>query len=233
MGESCPRALWYSVHHPELAQQVPPWVTFKYVYGHVVEALALELARASGHSVEGEQHECKLDGVTGHIDAIIDGAVVDVKSVTSHTLQALKGSFAESDQFGYCDQLDGYISALATEALVTVKDKGYILGVDKTLGHFQLYEHTVRTSRIRERIKYYQSIVSLGSPPPCECEVQPFGASGNICLGTKAKYSAFKFECFPGLRTFLYADGPKYLTVVKRKPEVPEVDKYGNICATF
>jgi hypothetical protein len=229
MGDQCPRALWYSVHKPELAQPLPAWAIFKYTYGHVIEALALELARASGHRVEGEQDELVLDGITGHRDAVVDGITVDVKSCTSFTLAKLKGNFTSSDGFGYLDQLDGYVVASITDPLVINKEVGCILGVDKTLGHMVLYEHRIREDRIRKRIKHYKSIIDLAEAPACSCETRPIGVAGNIELGTKASYSAYKFECFPGLRTFLYANGPTYLTKVIRKPDVPEIDRSGKL----
>jgi hypothetical protein len=229
MGDQCPRALWYSVHHPELAAPLPAWAIFKYTYGHVIEALALELARASGHRVEGEQDELVLDGITGHRDAVVDGFTVDVKSCTSFTLAKLKGDFTSSDGFGYLDQLDGYVVASANDPLVINKEVGCILGVDKTLGHMILYEHRIREDRIRKRIKYYKSIADLAEAPSCNCETRSIGASGNTELGTKASYSAYKFECFPGLRTFLYANGPTYLSKVVRKPDVPEIDRFGKL----
>jgi hypothetical protein len=230
MGDRCPRALWYSIHHPELAEPLPPWAEFKYAYGHVIEALALTLAKAAGHTVEGDQDELILNGVKGHRDAVIDGCVVDVKSTTSFTMaKAKKKIFEESDNFGYLDQLDGYVSACVSDPLVTVKDKGYLWFIDKQLGHMHVYEHKIRPDRIISRIQSYQHIVAERAPPPCECGTRALGNSGNIELDVRASYSAFKFCCFPTLRTFLYADGPKYLTRVGRLPEVPEIDRYGNI----
>jgi len=230
MGPQCPRSLWYSVHHPELAEPLPPWAHIKYSFGHLIEALTVSLAKASGHSVTGEQDAVHVDGIVGHRDCVIDGCIVDVKSAASRSMQKFKdGSIVQSDLFGYLDQLDGYVVGSADDPLVTVKDKGYILAVDKQLGHMVLYEHIVRPDNIVRRIALYKEIVGRVSPPACTCEVVPDGASGNLKLGTAASYSAYKHMCFPALRTFLYAGGPVYLTRVVRKPEVPEVDKLGNM----
>src|ERR1041385_8027653 len=54
MGPTCPRALWYSIHHPELAEPLPPWAKFKYTFGHLIEGLTIALAKAAGHEVTGE-----------------------------------------------------------------------------------------------------------------------------------------------------------------------------------
>jgi hypothetical protein len=230
MGPRCPRALWYSIHHPELAEALPPWAEIKYSYGHVLEALAVCLAKAAGHRVEGEQDELVVDGIRGHRDCVIDGCIVDVKSSSSRGFAKFKdGSLEQSDSFGYLDQLDGYMVGSADDPLVTVKDRGYILAIDKTLGHMVLYEHRRREAHIRRRISDYRRIVSSESPPACTCGTVADGKSGNIRLDTKASYNLYKHTCFPNLRIFLYSDGPRFLTKVERKPDVPELDRTGKI----
>jgi len=230
MGDRCPRALWYSIHNPEMAEPLPPWAIFKYEYGHVIEALALTLAKAAGHQVEGEQDELVLLGIKGHRDAVIDGCLVDVKSTNSFTMaKARKGVFEESDSFGYLDQLDGYVSASANDSLVLEKDKGYLWFIDKQLGHMHVYEHQVRSERIISRIQSYKQIVEGRAPPTCTCGTRAIGSSGNIELDVRASYSAFKFCCNPTIRTFLYSDGPKFFTRVGRLPDVPEIDREGQI----
>jgi hypothetical protein len=230
MGPKCPKALWYSYHKPELAEALPPWAEFKYLYGHIIEDLVIQLAKATGHTVEGEQDELCVDDVIGHRDCVIDGCIVDVKSSSTRSFEKFKdGSLVTSDSFGYLDQLDGYLVGSLNDPLVTVKDRGYILAIDKQLGHMVLYEHFLREDAIRERIKYYKQIVGRSSPPPCECGTERDGQSGNIKLTMQASYNPYKYSCFPDLRTFLYAKGPVYLTKVVRKPDVPEIDRYGKL----
>lgn len=235
MGPKCPRALWYSIHEPGAAEPLPPWAIFKYTYGHIIEALAVSLAKASGHTVEGEQDEVVLDGVTGHIDALVDGCVVDFKSTSTLSFEKFeRGTLAENDDFGYLDQLDGYVTALHDDPRLLVKDRGFICAIDKQLGHVAIYEHTVREDSIRKRIKHYREIVERPYPPPCECRTEPDGGSGNVKLDWRAGYNPYKYSCFPGLRTFLYAGGPRYLTKVVKIPmnkngPIKEVDRYGNM----
>ena len=230
MGPRCPRALWYSIHHPELREAIPPWAEIKYSFGHVLEALVITLAKAAGHEVTGEQDELVLDDIVGHRDCVIDGCVVDVKSSSSRGFIKYKtGGLSQDDPFGYLDQLDGYVTASANDPLVRVKDKGYILAIDKQLGHMYCHEHSIREASIRERIKTYKSIVSNPNPPACGCGTRPSGKSGNIELDLKASYSPFKHCCFPRLRTFLYSTGPTYLCKVVKKPDVPEIDKEGRM----
>lgn len=230
MGPRCPRALWHSIHKPELAETLPPWAEIKYAYGHIIEAFTLALAKAAGHEVVGEQDEIVVDGIVGHRDAVIDGYLVDVKSASNRSFgKFANGTLAQDDLFGYLDQLDGYLLGSYDDPLVRYKDTGYLFVVDKSLGHMVLYKHVIREARIKERIRVAKEIVALDRPPPCTCQTVPIGESGNIGLGVRASYEQFKYECFPHLRTFIYARGPVYLTYVKRKPEVPEIDRYGNL----
>lgn len=236
MGPKCPKALWHSVHTPELADPLPPEAMFKYAYGHMIEAMALALAKAAGHDVVGEQDELIVDGVKGHRDAVIDGCIVDVKSCSSPMFQRFKSkTIGESDNFGYLDQIDAYLLGSANDPLVINKTVGYDWAIDKTLGHMVLYEHELRRDSIINRIRVSKEIAGLPSAPRCECGTKSEGASGNIALDTKASYNVFKHCCFPHLRTFLYAKGPVYLTRVVRPPadHVVEVNRQGNIISAF
>jgi hypothetical protein len=224
LGPTCPRAFWYSIHSPELAELLPPWAEIKYSYGHLVEELAIQLTKATGHEVTGEQDELDVDGVLGHRDCVVDGCLVDIKSMSTRGIQKLKDkTLAQDDPFGYLDQLDGYSLGSLHDPLVRVKDRAYLIAIDKTLGHMVLYEHEARHENVRRRIEVLKRIASLLSPPICECGTRIEGSSGNVGLDVKASYSPYKYQCFPHLRTFLYADGPKYLTKVVREPNVTEL----------
>jgi hypothetical protein len=236
VGAHCPCQLWHSVHTPMAAERLPAWVRIKFAYGHILEALVIDMAKAAGHLVEGEQDEIIFDGVKGHRDCIIDGAIVDVKSANSRSFQKIKAKQVRTDPFlgAYLDQLDGYVAGSVMDPRVLVKDRGYLLAIDKTLGHLTLYEHITSEESIRELIRHSRDIVSLDRPPQCTCETEADGVSGNVRLGTTASYNAFKYCCWPQLRTFLYSDGPRYLTKVVRRPcrsdgtLIPEIDRNGN-----
>jgi hypothetical protein len=230
LGPKCPRQLWYSIHHPELSEPLPPYAKIKYAYGHIIEHLIIELARAAGHEVVGEQDEITVDGILGHRDCVIDGCIVDVKSAASRSFLKFRDkTIAQDDPFGYLDQLDGYTVGSMDDPVVRVKDRAYLLAVDKQLGHLALYEHKVREDAIRKRIQTYKDIVGLQRPPSCNCKSVPDGKSGNLRLDTTASYNSFKYCCNPNLRTFIYASGPVYLTKVVRVPDVMELTKEGKV----
>lgn len=233
MGPRCPCALWNSIHHPELAEALPATAEIKYTFGHLIEAEAIMMARAAGHTVTGEQDELVVDGVKGHRDCVIDGCVVDVKSTSSLSFNKFQdGTLKDNDDFGYLDQLDGYLVGSVDDPLVSVKDRAYILAVDKQLGKLALYEHRVRTESIRARIAEYKTIVGRSEPPDCNCKSVPDGESGNLKLDVKGSYSPYKFCCKPTLRTAIYSGGPRYFTKVVKWPmykgqPLKEVDRNG------
>lgn len=239
LGPGCDRALWCSVHTPELAEPLPPQAIFKFQYGHIIEALVIALAKASGHEVLGEQDAVSVDGIVGHRDCVIDGVIVDVKSTATHMFDRFRsGQGLAEDPFiaGYLAQLDGYVVGSLNDELVRDKSRAYILAVDKQLGHMVTYEHQTRPEKIRARVAECKAIVARDRPPECTCKTVADGESGNIRLDTKASYSPYKFECFPNLRTFLYSSGPRYLTKVVKRPYdvrrrqyVTEVDREGRL----
>lgn len=226
MGPVCEKQLWHSIHTPSLQESLPAYTRIKFTYGDILESLVISMAKSAGHEVTGEQDEITVDGVSGHRDCVIDGCVVDVKSAASRPFQVIKAGIGLADDpflCAYLDQLDGYLVGSAEDDLVRVKDKAYILAIDKTLGHLCTYEHTIRQHHIRSRIENYKRIVGLSSPPRCTCGTVPDGVSGNIKLDTKASYSSYKHVCFPNLRTFLYSGKVVHLVKVIREPKVPEL----------
>lgn len=230
MGPICPKHLWHSIHTPDLAEALPPEAIFKFSYGHTIETMAIALAKEAGHEVTGEQDELVVAGIKGHRDCVLDGYIVDVKSCSSRMFEKfVKKTIATDDPFGYLDQLDGYMVGSVEDDLVRVKDVAFIWAIDKTLGKMVLYEHRLREDSIRSRIEDHKRVVSSPQPPDCTCGIVADGKSGNYKLDVKASYSPFKYVCQPRTRTFLYSDGPRYLTTVARRPaiDIIELDKSG------
>ena len=58
-------------------------------------------------------------------------------------------------------------------------------------------------------------------PERCYPDI-PDGKSGNMKLSVPCSYCSFKEHCWPELRTFIYSNGPRYLTKVVRTPDVYE-----------
>ncbi len=229
-GPICPKHLWHSVHTPELAEPLNPQAVVKFAYGHIIESMALALAKAADHEVTGEQDELTVLDIKGHRDCVIDGYIVDVKSCSKPMFDRIqRKALAYEDDFGYLDQLDGYMVGSAEDDLVRHKSVAFIWAIEKVTGAMCLYEHHLRYDHIVERLALHKAIVARSTPPACTCKEVKDGESGNLKLDVKGSYSPFKWVCKPGLRRFNYADGPHFLTRVVRHPaaHILEFDKHG------
>lgn len=222
IGRPCERQLYYEVNGEE-GEPLPPEAHLKFMYGDVLELLMLFLAEASGHDVQGTQDEQEIEGIKGHRDAVIDGTIVDVKSASTFSFRKFEeGTLAENDSFGYIDQLQSYLYAGQADDKVTDKDRGAFLVVDKTLGHICLDIHERKNVPYDKIFRHKKDVVSRTEIPDRGFEPVPDGKSGNEKLATNCSYCQFKRSCYPGLRTFLYSNGPTFLTKVVREPNVQE-----------
>jgi hypothetical protein len=214
------RQFWYAAKEAD-AEAMSPKTYFKFLYGDVIELLILFLAREAGHTVERTQEEIEVNGITGHIDAIVDGVVVDVKSAAPYSFQKFKkNAVLEDDPFGYVQQLSSYATVL------TPNEDAAWLAFDKVAGDIcvtPLSASIIADHDPAARIEHLREIAARDEPPERCYEDEEDGKSGNRKLGTGCSYCAYKQECWPGLRTFLYSGKPRFLTKVGRVPDVPEL----------
>lgn len=214
------RQIWYAAKNAD-AEKIPAKTYFKFLYGDVIELLILFLTKESGHSVERCQEEIDVNGVKGHIDAIVDGTVVDVKSASPFGFKKFRyNSVLEDDPFGYVNQLAGYADTLTPD-----QDAAWI-AFDKVAGDIcvtPLSASVIADYKPAPRIDRLRDVIKMDEPPERCYPDEADGKSGNRKLGTACSYCAYKKECWPGLRTFLYAGRPRYLTKVERVPDVVEV----------
>jgi hypothetical protein len=221
LGTPCDRKLWYTVNKPEAAEPLPPEVRFKFLYGDIVEELVLFLAKEAGHSVDGTQDTLDIGGVKGHRDAVVDGVVVDVKSASTYSFKKFDSHLtAEDDAFGYLDQLGAYLYASKDDPKVIHKDRAAFIAVDKTLGHICVDVQPNTYKDYDKLVEEKKALVKLQVPPPRAFTDEPDGKSGNRKLCTECSYCSFKQTCWPNLQTFFYSNGPRFLTVVSREPNV-------------
>ncbi len=215
------RQIWYMAQADKEPEPIQAKTYFKFLYGDVIELLILFLAKEAGHSVERTQEEIEVDGVKGHIDAIIDGTVVDVKSASPFGYRKFEtNSVTEDDPFGYVQQLAGYA------AVLTPSESAAWVAFDKVAGDIcvaPLSASIINDFDPAERIAHLKEVVKQEEPPERCYPDEPDGKSGNRKLGTACSYCSWKTECWPGLRTFLYAGKPRFLTHVERVPDVLEI----------
>lgn len=227
LGTPCKRKLWYSINVPGMAEALTADTHLKFLYGDILEETILWLAKESGHLVVGEQNEINLFGVIGHIDAIVDGILLDVKSASSPSFNRFTaGLLPANDSFGYLGQIDSYLHGLASSpAVLLLSDisRAGFLVIDKTLGKICLDFHPRSVVNYEKVVDDAKRSISSRVPPERYYQDEPFGKSGNYKLGMVCSYCPFKRKCWPGVRAFAYSTGPVFLTKVVRAPDVLEI----------
>lgn len=227
------RQLWYEMHNAP-SEALSPEAKFKFLYGDMIESLILFLALEAGHEVKALQNEVEIDGIKGHIDALIDGVLVDVKSASTYSFQKFASRrLLDDDPFGYVYQLSSYWAAVPE-----AKRAGFLV-VDKTLGKlcFMELDDASRRSEpdVRERIATVREVVA-GHDEPVRCyEDRPLSKtdkSGNRVLAVGCSYCRWKDHCWRdannglGLKTYFYSTGPKFFTHIEKEPRVPSQAHY-------
>ena len=218
------RRLWYDLNTEQEKEQIDAPTFIKFLYGHLLEVLLLFFVRLAGHVVESEQKEVTVSGIKGHMDSVIDGEVIDVKTASGYAFKKFKeGTLAQNDSFGYLSQLAGYEKAEKT-------NNGGFLVMNKETGELTVFiPDDLEKPNITHRIKEVKQAVKRKTPPNYCYPPIPDGVSGNMKLPRDCTWCPHKFECHKdsndgqGLRTFEYAKGRVYLTQVEKLPNVQEV----------
>lgn len=226
IGQPCERKLYYEINSPKDAEPLDANTIFKFIFGDVIELLTLFVAEASGHKVEGTQGTLKINGITGHRDAVIDGVTVDAKSASPFSFEKFKaGKIKDDDPFGYVLQLQNYMHVGQDDPIVTDKKRGAFLVVNKVTGERCLDFHEFENLPLEDIFERKREVVNSKDIPPRRFDPVPDGKSGNMKLQMNCSYCSFKWKCHPGLRGFAYSRGPVFLTTVKRTPDVFEFTK--------
>ncbi len=218
------RQLWYDMKTEGTPERMPPSLFIKFLYGHLLEEIVIFLIKLSGHTVTDEQKEIKVSGIKGHMDCVIDGEVVDIKTASGYAFKKFRdGTLAENDMFGYMAQLAGYEEAQGTS-------NGGFLALNKESGELALYRpDNFDKPNIKKKITNIKKAVKLATPPDRCYSPIPDGKSGNMQLPKECVYCRHKFECHKdanegkGLRVFKYSNGNRYLTQTPKAPNVIEV----------
>lgn len=221
IGTPCNRKLWYLVNKPELGEELSGPTKLKFLIGTIWEHVLLFLAKEAGHEVTGVQGEVELEGIKGHRDAIIDGALVDVKTASFRSFfKFLQNGLKNDDPFGYIDQLNSY--AQGSEKELEDKANIHFLAANKETGALCLDTYPRNGKDYSEVMKEKKAIVASKIIPPRGYEDIPEGKSGNMKLGTYCSFCEFKHTCWPGLRKFDYAKGSVYMSRVVKEPRVDQ-----------
>lgn len=223
IGKPCIRQLWYELNNYE-GEKPDGKAIYKFAFGDIIEALTLVLAEGAGYEVKDYQKEISINEIKGHIDAVISGVLVDVKSASPYSFNKFKdGSLLEEgqDPFGYVGQLAGYSHALNLPAAWIAINK-----VSGEICILHLPKDRAESYDIQSRINTVRKAISSSDVPDRCYEDEPDGKSGNRKLAVGCSYCSFKQECWRdsndggGLKTYIYSTGPRFLTKVVREPNV-------------
>ena len=217
------RQLWYDKHSPKDRKDEDTGMNLKFLYGHIIEHLVLYLAELAGHKVEDQQRKVEVEGVSGHIDSIIDGEICDVKSASSFSFKKFKsGEIVGDDPFGYHAQLAGYEEGCDT------KEGGFLV-VDKSSGDICFYKpDDMAKPNVKSLIKNLNTALKQDTPPE-KCYEFKTEKNGNKTLATGCMFCPHKWECHSdtnngkGLRVFKYANKNVMLADVVKQPLVEEI----------
>lgn len=221
------RELWYAANKYS-KEKLKPHNYIKFMYGHMIEEMLLFFIRMAGHEVTDEQKQCSVEGVKGHMDARIDGRLVDVKSTSTYGFKKFKdGDLAFDDPFGYVAQLKAYAHSEGD-------DKFGWIAIDKQNGTLEYLEYDQTDTQapvytaigfdVADRVKYLKEMIVSPEPPKHCYDPVEDGKSGNEKLATGCSYCGYKKHCWPELRAFAYSTGPRFLTKVVNEPKVPEIE---------
>lgn len=219
------RRLWFDTHtQADTTEKLQPSTQIKFLYGHLLEVLILFFVKLSGHKLTSQQKEITVSGIKGHMDCMIDGEVVDVKTASGYAFKKFKeGTLAEDDAFGYLSQLAGYEAAEKT-------NEGGFLVMNKETGELTMFiPDDMDKPNIKSKIKNVKNIIASDTPPDFCYSPIPEGKAGNMKVARGCSWCPHKFECHKdandgqGLRVFNYAKGPVYFTKIVSEPNVEEV----------
>lgn len=232
LGFPCYRKLWYRNNHSNKAEELSPEALGTFLYGDILEALLLSLAKASGHEVECEQEEVSIRSIKGHLDCIIDGMVVDIKSVSGYGASKFRNNgLRKDDPFGYISQLSSYLYSKKDDPKVIYKTQAAFLAIEKERFklHLDIYDFSKELETKEKEVEEIEKMVASKIIPPRLEDIPQSSTSPNRKLCTTCSYCEFKYHCWPGVRTFIYsADSNKrveHLTKVVKTPNVTEVIK--------
>lgn len=194
------------------------FLPLRFMYGAVIEGLAVSTIRHSGIKIDAEQLAVELNVgdivVPGTLDLVIDGKVWDIKSASPYSFENKFASYdtlKEQDIFGYLCQLYGYSKA------ANLKPGGFIV-IDKSSGEIKWLEvpenYEEEQARCLKTIS--DNVIVLTTDSTFKRQFQDKDETyrkkltGNRVLNYPCTYCKFRYACWPGLQNLPVKDSTAY-----------------------
>lgn len=222
------RRLWYTVN-AKGDRKLKASDQIRFLYGNILEELVLLFAKEAGHEVTSEQQRVNVDGVSGKLDARIDGMLTDVKSASKFGFKKFAdGSFLtdDDDPFAYKYQLGLYVNA-------NQDSEGALLVINKETGELVsvILDNKEDIPDVFHKIEQAKIVVERDTPPEEKCyPTELSGKSGNEILGKICGFCDFRDKCWAdandgkGLIEHGYSSGKVFFTKLVRPPNKGKVD---------
>lgn len=226
------RRLWFENKYPT-KDKYQDSDLLKFLIGDICEAVLLFIAAKTGHKVEHFQKTVVLEGMEGHLDAVIDDVLMDVKSASKYSFNKKflnAGILGDNDDFAYIPQIKCYEAALEEEG-IKVKETAFLAQNKETGELCQLTIPKAIQYDAKKKIADVRECLEKPTPPEEKCYPdQEDGEYGNRILSSNCGFCRFKKMCWKdsnygyGLRAFKYSNGTKYFTQVNKLPKVEEIE---------
>jgi hypothetical protein len=214
----CLRGQAYTMHGHK-PNQPAPQAKMKFLYGDIVEALVVILAKHAGVLLSDEQKEVHLEDVMGHIDGIVlhDDIkyLFECKSMSEQSFKRFVQVGMSDDPFGYVSQANSYAYALGLDHIVWV-------GVCKSTGKMHEEIRKVDTDLAKRTIENIRRLKSCRNPTQFDrfpAKEETFGRktkkngmdnrTGNILLDTGCGYCNHNRTCW-GSEVTLFLRGKTF-----------------------
>lgn len=197
----CLRQQYYSIMGYE-AEPLNPRAKMTFLFGDIIEAVIVALAKASGVELVDQQREVNIDGVKGHIDGIVkdDGNLYlfECKSMSDASFKQLLNK-GLTDDFGYLTQCNVYMHALGL-------NKAFLVAVNKNTGHIAEVEIEKDENIIKDvenNIKILRYCLKHNKLPerkytPVD-EIRYRKKTGRKILPFNCAYCGYKLHCWDNL----------------------------------
>lgn len=217
---------WYMAKGGVPMEKIDGQTAKRFNTGHISEAMLIAYIKLAGHTVEHEQLKVSVGDISGSLDCLIDGALIDIKTASSYGFKKFSdGTISPTnDPYGYIAQLSFYKLGLANQG-IDINGQGWF-AINKNDEALAL--HMIPDSElidVERRIALIREQAEKDTPPEDICEgADPVEEkSGNMQMSSMCKFCPAKEKCWPEFKAFRYANGDKLYTKVTKQPRVEEV----------